>query len=211
MVNMSTPDNLPRIFQANLQRLVERVVRPGLDRLPIHSALRSGEMESIDAFLAAAAAQVDNYTANEGAKAFALVMAGLFERQIRIWGRQLGVTVPKQKPGRELFRDYLVGCAAAADLDLAEERLHDTLIEHFLVANVYRHGDGASVDQLRDHAPQLWSHDRLRYINLLPPTGDLSETLRLQPDDVMRYATACIQFWGRADKRPMSVPNAAFD
>lgn len=55
MVDMSSPDNLPRIFQANLQRLVERVVRPGLERLPIHSALRSGEMESIDAFLAAQA------------------------------------------------------------------------------------------------------------------------------------------------------------
>lgn len=66
----------------------------------------------MDEFLDRAAAQVDNYTANEAAKAFTLTMAGLFERQLRIWGRGLGATMGKHKPGREPFREYLLLCAA---------------------------------------------------------------------------------------------------
>lgn len=120
----------------------------------------------------------------KGAKAFALVMAGLIERQIRTWKQQ---TVPKQKAGRRLVRDYLVGCAAVVDLNLTEERLHDTLIKHFLVANGYRHGDGASVDQVRDHVPQLWPHGGLRYIDLLAPAARRHHTLCDRQHSMLGY------------------------
>jgi hypothetical protein len=98
---MSPGANLPRVFQANTDRLFQRLIRPGLDALPIYAELRFGEAASMDEFLDQAAAQVDNYTANEAAKAFTLTLAGLFERQLRIWGRSLGVV--GKKPGRSCF------------------------------------------------------------------------------------------------------------
>ena len=58
----------------------------------------------MDEFLDRAKAQVDNYTANAAAKAFTLTLAGLFERQLQIWGRGLGVVMEKHKPGRDGLR-----------------------------------------------------------------------------------------------------------
>lgn len=193
---MSAGDNLPRVFQANTDRLLQRLIRPGLDALPIHAELRFGEAASMDEFLDRAADQVDNYTANEAGKAFTLTLAGLFERQLRIWGRSLGVV--GKKPGREPFRDYLPLCAAAGDADLGG--ISDSLVEMFLVANVFRHGDGTSVSDLRAHAPDRWTHDPSQYVDILPPNGEQSEQLLVRPQDVVRYAGACARFWGRADK-----------
>ncbi len=98
----------------------------------------------MEEFLTNAIGQVDNYTANEGAKAYALVLAGLFERQVRIWGRSLGVP-PGKRPGPEPFKDYLVLCAEQGDVDLEGKGLGKALIQLFEVANVFRHGDGPSV------------------------------------------------------------------
>jgi hypothetical protein len=203
---VSPADNLPRIFQANTDRLFRRLVRPGLDALPIHAELRFGEATSMDEFLDRAAAQVDNHTANEADKAFTLTLAGLFERQLRIWGRSLGVV--GKKPGRELFREYLPLCAAAGNVDLAG--ISDSLIEMFLVANVFRHGDGTSVNDLRAHAPDRWTHDPSRYVDILPPNGEESEQLLVRPEDVVRYAGACARFWGRADKLVGAVSDAGY-
>ncbi|WP_081066828.1 hypothetical protein [Burkholderia cepacia] len=113
-------DNLPRVFQANTDRLFQRLIWPGLNALPIHAELRFGEAASMNEFLNRAAAQVDNHTANEAAKAFTLTLAGLFERQLRIWGRSLGVA--GKKPGRELFREHLPECAAKGGVDLSGAR-----------------------------------------------------------------------------------------
>ncbi len=198
---MSAGDNLPRVFQANTDRLFQRLIRPGLDALPIHAELEFVQAASMNEALGLAAAQVDNYTANEAAKAFTLTLAGLFERQVRIWGRSLGVT--GKKPGREPFQEYLLLCAAAGGADL--NGISDSLVEMFLVANVFRHGDGTSVRDLRTHAPDRWTHDSARYIDILPPNDEQSEQLLVQPKDVVRYAGACARFWGRADKLPMAV------
>jgi hypothetical protein len=62
---MSEPDYLPRIFQANVDRLYQHVILPGLNALPIHAELRFGEALSMDASLARAKAQTDNYTATK--------------------------------------------------------------------------------------------------------------------------------------------------
>jgi hypothetical protein len=199
-------DNHPRIFQANIDRLFLRLIWPGLEALPIHAKLSTGKASSMDEFLHRAAAQVDNYTANEAAKAFTLILAGLFERQLRIWSRTLGVS--GKKPGREPFGEYLLLCAEIGDVKLAA--IQDNLIEMFLVANVFRHGDGASVKDLRNHAPARWTYDPCRYIDLLPPNPEESEQLLVQAEDVVRYAGACIRFWGRADKLPMAVDDPPY-
>ncbi len=188
-----------------MDRLFRRVVLVGLENLRIHARLGSGAVDTMEEFLDTAAAQVDNYTANEGAKAYALVLAGLFERQLRIWGRATNVVMPGAKPGREPFRDYLVACADAGDVDLAGGGLGLNLTELFLVANVFRHGDGPSITELREHSPDLWDYERTRYLDLLPPNQEESEQLLLQAVDVVRYAGACGRFWGRADKLPMAA------
>lgn len=209
-VDMTQQDNLPRIFQANTDRLFQRVIDPALAALPIHPVLTFGVAATTDEFLDRAAAQVDNYTANEAAKAFTLTLAGLFERQLRIWGRGLGVAMAMHKPGREPFREYLRLCATAGDIDLDDGPVGYDLVEMFLVANVYRHGDGTSSDDLRAHAPARWAYDPGRYIDLLPPNSEQSEQLLLEPAEVVRYAAASAGFWGRADKLPMAVKDPSY-
>jgi hypothetical protein len=198
-IDTSTLDNLPRIFQANVDRFFQRIIRPGLEALPIHAELSFGEAASMEEFLTAAKAMADNYTANEGAKAFTLTLAGLFERQLRIWARNQRTGLLREKVGNERFWSLVEDCAREADVDLVSRDLGHILIEMFLVANVFRHGDGASVEKLRSHSPKLWDYERSRYVDLLPPNPDNSEKLLLQPDDVVRYAAACARFWGRAD------------
>ncbi|MBB2984637.1 hypothetical protein [Paraburkholderia tropica] len=201
---MNYLDHLPRTFQANTDRLFQRIIRPGLDSLLAHPELKFGEAASLDEFLDRAAAQVDNYTANEAAKAYALTLAGLFERQVRIWGRVLQVTMPGKESGQEPFLKYLVLCMKTGNVELSQD-LSDDIKEMFLVANVYRHGDGRSVIALKNLAPRLWEYAPSIYVDLLPPNDEKSEQLLLQPTDVVRYAAACVRFWGHADKLPMAM------
>jgi hypothetical protein len=207
---MANPSYLPRIFQANTDRLFDRVIRQVLASLPIHAELQSGVTDDLNVFLDRCAAQVDNHTANEAAKALSLTLAGLFERQLRIWGREMGVTVEGKKPGRELFRDYLPACAAAGGVDLEAGGLGTNLVEMFLVANVYRHGDGKSVRDLIAAAPARWTYDSSRYIDILPPNAEQSEQLLVEPTDVVRYAGACARFWGRADQLEFAVKEPTY-
>lgn len=210
VVDMSDADHLPRIFQANIDRLFQRVILPGLQALPIHAELHYGEASSMDEFLDRAKAQTDNYTANEAAKAFTLILAALFERQVRIWARSRGFNAGRKTAGREPFRDFIVECAQVASVDLSQTKLGHNIIEMFLVANAFRHGDGSSVDELRTHSPDLWSYAQARYVDLLPPNPDASEKLLIQPDDVIRYAGACARFWGRADKLSGAVADPPY-
>ena len=69
-----------------MARLYERVIQPATDALVLHLVLKHGEAGSLGEFLDRAAAQVDNYTANEAAKSFVLTLAAIFERQLSIWG-----------------------------------------------------------------------------------------------------------------------------
>jgi hypothetical protein len=207
---MANPSYLPRTFQANTDRLFDRVIRPVLSSLPIHAELQSGVTGDLNVFLDRCAAQVDNYTANEAAKAFSLTLAGLFERQLRIWGREMGVTIEGQKPGRELFRDYLPACAAAGRVDLEAGGLGMNIVEMFLVANVYRHGDGTSVRDLIAVAPARCNYDSSRYVDILPPNAEWSEQMLVEPTDVVRYAGACARFWGRADRLDFAMKEPTY-
>lgn len=90
-------DQLPPIFQANIMRLFDRVILPGLQAQPTHPHLEHGEAATLDEFLDRAAAQVDNHTANEVAKAYTLTLAAIFERQLNLWAdsiRRLTGTMP---------------------------------------------------------------------------------------------------------------------
>lgn len=206
---MSTSNDLPRIFQNNIDRLFQRVILRGFDELRIPTELELGEPTPIDESLLRVKAQVDNYTVNEAAKAYALVLAGLFERQLRIWA-QSRAFASREKVQKEKFKSLLVKLAEQTQVDLDEKRLGHTLVEMFLVANVYRHGDGGSAKSLLKHSPGLWDFERLRHVDLLPPNSEDSEKVVLGRSDIIRYAYACAQFWGCADKGPGAVTDPPY-
>lgn len=79
---MNVADQLPRVFQANADRFYQRVILATLGQHPTHGTLAVGQASTLDEFLKRCAAQVDNHTANEAAKAFAFTVDGMFERQL---------------------------------------------------------------------------------------------------------------------------------
>lgn len=197
-------DQLPRIFQANLARLADRVVLPGLEA-PTHDRLVTGFAASLDQFLDRAAAQIDNYTANEAAKAYTLILAGVFERQLSLWARAIheeGLADMSRMTG---FEALLAGCAAHAAVDLDHDGLGAGLTQMFFVANVVRHGEGRSCKRLRTMAPNLWDETAEDYHDLLPGETMASEALRVRRLDLLRYIASTERFWGLADPLPMAV------
>lgn len=210
------PEQLPRVFQCNLDRLFQRVVMQGLDVHPIHAELQFGQAETLDEFLDRSAAQVDNYMANEAAKAYALTLAAVFERQLHtfmrhLWAKDLVPEPARPKSGKARrlnYGDLLRQSAAYANIDLDGLSLAYHLDELLLVANVVRHGEGDSCNLLQAHNPRLWIYARSAYVDLLPGPADLSETMRILREDLIRYVTAAILFWGHADTLPMASREA---
>lgn len=203
--------HLPRIFQANIARFYERVVKPGMVLLPVHSELVFGVAPTMDQFLDRAAAQVDNYTSNEAAKAYALTLSAVFERQLSVWARAIvtnGATAsPNKKPTYEAL---LCQCAEYGDIDLPALGLDHDLIELLLVGNVVRHGEGGSCEKLRKLTPGLWDSDPSQYVDLLPGPLTLSEQMRIREPDLVRYIRAVTRFWGHADPLPMAVTDVPY-
>lgn len=197
---MNVPDQLPRVFQANADRFYQRVVLTTLSELPTHDALVVGHTTDMDAILDRCAAQVDNHTANEAAKAFALTLDGMFERQLSRWTNAHGVKVKSLDAA-------LRAAERIASIDLVKAGMAEDLSELHLVANVARHGEGDSCDKLKASAPQLWDNPLLDYYDLAPAPAPASEELRIRPDDLRRYVRAIVRFWGHAD--PLS--NAVLD
>ena len=201
----SNADQLPRVFQANLARLFDRVILPGLDALAVHPQLERGEAATLDAFLDRAAAQVDNYTANEAARAYVLTLAAVFERQMNVWVCACQTESRGDFSRTRGFEALLAGCADQARIDLERDQLGSDLSQMFLVANVVRHGDGRSCEKLRAVAPELWEAGAPDYLDLLPGEAVVSEHLRMRKRDLVRYIRAATRFWGLADPLPMAV------
>src|SRR5262245_1034774 len=111
-------DQLPRVFQANLDRLFVRVIQPAMDALVLHPVFEEGEGASMNEFLDRAAAQVDRYTANEAAKSFVLTLAAVFERQLSIWASSTGIKELAKLRG---FQQHLQACAQYTSVNLATD------------------------------------------------------------------------------------------
>jgi hypothetical protein len=203
---MPPETQLPRIFQANIVRLYDRVVRPGLDLLPVHSELGFGVAPTLKTLLARAASQVDNYTANEAAKAFALTVAAVFERQLSAQVRAIVAAGAAASPGKNARYEALLElCAGYAGLDLTRLGLQADLNELLLVANVVRHGEGPSCEKLRALAPGLWQYEPTEYVDIVTGSPPISEQMRIRPCDLARYVRAAGRFWGYADPLPMAT------
>lgn len=203
-------DQLPQIFQANLARFFERVILPVMDGIPVHHILEIGEAATMDQFLDRAAAQVDNYTANEAAKAFTLTLAGLFERQMSRWLEAIQDAGTVNVENSSKFEPMLAACAKQADIDLSSDGLGDDLVQMLVVGNVVRHGEGGACEKLKRIAPQLWDKDAVDYYDLLPGTMMASEHVRIRKADLVRYIRATTRFWGLADPHQMAVTNPPY-
>lgn len=195
---MVEADQMPRVFQANIDRFYQRVIVPALASLRRHAVLTVGEAASMDAFLDRCAAQVDNHTADEAAKAFTLTLGGLFERQLSRWAIAHG----RNTQGLEKL---LAACAQIASIDLDAIGISQDLYELHLAANVVRHGEGRSSADLQARAPNLWAIETNDFFDPAPGSIPASESLRIRDDDLKRYARAIILFWGHADPLPMAV------
>lgn len=193
-------DQFPRVFQANADRFYRRVVEVTLNQLPVHSALTMGKAETLTEFLNSCAAQVDNYIANEAIKAFVLTFDGMFERQLRRWSIEHHVR-------EEDWKKLIKKCINIGSHRLAENKIDDVLIEMHDVANVVRHGDGPSCKKLRTHAPHLWGNPPFDCYDLVPGNVPVSDEIRIQSNDLRRYARAIFRFWGHMD----TLPDAALD
>lgn len=197
---MDVADQLPRIFQANIERFHQRVVQAVLEQLPMHGALVTGQATCMDEFLTRCAEQVDNHTAFEAGKAFALTLDGLFERQLCRWANAHGEKANSMETA-------LPACARIGGLDLGAVGVADDLKELHLVANVVRHGEGRSCTELQAKAPRLWDDTALDYYDLSPGSAPASDRIRIQIGDLKRYTRAITRFWGHLDPLPMAVLN----
>lgn len=195
---MTNADQLPRIFQANVDRFYRRVVVTAVDQLSTREDLVVSEAADMDEFLERCAAMVDNYTANEAAKAFALTLDGIFERQLSRMAQMKGLSAGS-------WEKSFKSCTDAAGIDLAAIAIKDDLSELHLIANVVRHGEGRSCVDLKTVAPQLWHSPSQDYYDLAPGPTPTSEELRIRPDDLRRYARAIQRFWGHLDSLPGAV------
>lgn len=196
---------LPRTFQANMARLYIRVIGPALAQLPDHPQVQTGCAPDLEAFQNWAAGQVDNYTANEACKVFALVLVASFERQLRLWAPHiLDERTIRDKPG---FRDLLDALASTLPLDMETDGLKDIIIEAFEVGNVVRHGPGRAMTWLQKHAPHLIDRSCQDYVDISMPVSPDSEWLRLRQQDILRYATGMSRYWGMADQESGAVTN----
>ena len=195
---MDVADQLPRIFQANIDRFLQRVVLVVLGQLPTHSVLVTGQASSMDEFLRRCAEQVDNHTAVEAAKAFALTLDGLFERQLCRWAHAHGEKANSMETA-------LPACARLGALNLEALGMADDLKELHLVANVVRHGEGRSCTELQAKAPSLWDAAPGDYFDLAPGLAPASDMMRVRLADLRRYARATMRFWGHVDPLPMAV------
>jgi hypothetical protein len=165
---------------------------------------------SINENLYLAAAQVDAHTHNEAAKAFVLALAGLFERQLRHWALHLFAPLNPREIYEGDFGKLLDRCLEAKKVDGNRDDIRKDLVQAYLVANVVRHGDRRTSQNLREIAPELWVVDRSEYVDINAGPSPDSEQIRIRSRDVQRYVHAGVRFWGRFDPLPMAVTEPPF-
>lgn len=201
--------HLPRVFQNNLHRLYERVVATSMNNLSVPQPWELENLDTLAAGLDRAEAQVNAHTRNEATKAFILILSALFERQLRQWAVHLFVQPRKPDVQRQRFSALLMDCMTKIGMDDRGD-IHDVLTEGHKVANIVRHGDGDTSDDLRQIAPRLWQSDPRAYVDINPGPSPDSALLIVTDDYLRDYTRAGLHFWGRADRLPGAVNDPPF-
>ena len=174
--------------QADIHRLYVRIMRPALAEFaPTEECI--GETDDMDEFLERARVNTHNALCQELRRTFALILAALFERQVRLW---LSAKAPASKPKVEnanwkgLFR-----FVDEIDSSITDHPVVSDLENLHLVANAVRHGNGESVNALLQKMPKFWDETRTR----LDATRDLVGNMRIDDGQLERYTLAVLTFW----------------
>lgn len=199
--------NLPRVFQANIYRFFKRVVLPSLEQLPQRNDEVVGKTQSLDQLLEKCAKEIDDHTANEARRAFAFILSAIFERQLRMWCRVEFHDNNNNSCFDTLPFDKLVDSAVYFGKInfVTSDKPVDDIKELHLLANVIRHGEGASCRKLHDRAPHFWSYSANGDTRQANEQHHLSETIKIKNEHLHWYVRALLRFWGFADREPLAV------
>lgn len=194
---------LPRIFQGDLDRFFQRVVRPALKELCLHEDIKENRLLSFDEYFERAAQVTFNLLVYDARQCYALALAAIFERHLRIWAYK---SFPDKEKSKIFDWTYCnLWKRIIEDHQITYDRCHDTIKELHLLANAVRHGDGRSVDKLQKQSPHLWP-PVTEFAALNPKErSSLSGNIRVSDEIFIRYIRALIRFWGLADKEPNAI------
>ena len=178
--------------QADIHRFFIRIIHPALTEFTPGPDVPGRETSGVDVFLERARANTHNELCYEMRRAFALIIGGMFERQLRSW---LASGAPDQRrcieraklPKLESMIEQLRGISLPS-LDVVED-----IRELWLVANAVRHGEGGSMTKLAKHNSLLWNHP----VANTPTDGSqwLVSNMRVKGTDLRRYTLAIMKFW----------------
>jgi hypothetical protein len=167
--------------------------------------VRGGEFASQDEFLDNCEKKTSNLLAYEARRPFALTLAALFERQLRLWTRVHFPDPEKSELPDLKFQPLLTKTVDRHGLDIATASVGDTIRELQLLANALRHGDGGAVRKLRKRARRFWGHLTDVAVEQCEERGVLSECIQITDADFVLYIRALTRFWGLADREPNAV------
>jgi hypothetical protein len=196
-------DVLPRTFQADLARFYSRVILATLSELRLHEDVIEGRVfTDWEEFLDCTEKATSNLVAYEARRSFALTLAALFERQLRMWARAHSPDAHKAGISDAPFDNLLRKTAAAHAVDLEGGAVGRTIAELHLLANAVRHGDGRSAGKLESVAPHLWPGRAEGVAPLADQSvrSALSDGIQISDGDFDRYIRALTRFWGLADR-----------
>lgn len=191
-----SPQDFPRVFQADIGRLYARVIWPALLELPVGDTSGRGTAGSMDEFLENAKAQTTALLADETRRGLALMIAALFERQIAWWISDCSIPMNAANGRHPSFSDQLSAAAVYGSMDLNAEKLSTRLIELHTLGNVVRHGDGRSLQALRKSSPHFWRE---------ADDARTAQTICIADTAFRDFIRAAVRFWGLADHEPGAV------
>jgi hypothetical protein len=125
---VKSDDQLPRVFQANLDRLFQRVMPPAMDVLAVQPTLQHGEAHSMDEFQERASAQVT--TTHSGACRFRAILEALDpnlapqRRQSELAANRQGVSACGKKRQNERGNDERLNSRYAVVINLRTAAEH---------------------------------------------------------------------------------------
>jgi len=181
-------DTVALTAQADIHRLYVRVIQPALaEFVPTVDVV--GETTDLDEFLEHARINTHNALCHELRRTFALVLAALFERQLRFWlSEKLLARKEDVEHARWPEAKKLVDCV---DGSITTDRVITDLDDLWLVANAVRHGNGPSAESLLQKKPDFWGQSGTK-----PHVKrDLIGNMRIDDAQLELYARAVMRFW----------------
>jgi hypothetical protein len=126
---------------------------------------------------------------HEMRRTFALIIAALFERQLRTW---LGTRLPGQERQVEgALWPGLFDFVEKVDPSIKADPVVNELQELHSLANAVRHGNGKSAQKIFEQKPQLWDLTRPQ----AELQHDLVGNMRIDDAHLARYVRAALRFW----------------